>query len=93
MKVSRLTPLNAIPPIHAPRWNGGKRVVGIADYRIKDANRIEIDYVRKSDGERVYPTPFFMRGNKIKTYPTQIVRGGVKLYQVPIDDLEPLEVI
>lgn len=93
MKVSRLTPLTNIPAIHKPQWNGGKRCLGIRPDRVGNVNRIECDYVRKSDGERIYPQPFFMRGHKILSYPIFTLPGGTKLHMVPIEDLEILEVI
>ena len=74
--------------IRAPLWGGGRPNIGIADFRIKglDVIEAEIIYVRKTDGLRSYPGTYSMKVSEITQYPTQIVRGGVKLYVVPLED-------
>lgn len=82
------TPMSYIP-IRFPIWNGGQRVVGIADFRVKQHNKIEIEYVRK-DGTRSYPNCYYMAGADIVKYPVQTVKGGVRVYLVPLKDLEEI---
>lgn len=70
--------------IKTPIWNGDK--VGIADHRVKLNDQIEIklDYRDKYDN-LVHPHLYVMDCEKVRTYPTQIVKG-VKLHLVPISD-------
>lgn len=82
------TPMSYIP-IKFPIWNGGDRVVGVADFRVKQHNRIEILYVRK-DGTRSYPNPYYMSGEDIVKHKIKVVGGGVKVYLVPIKELEEI---
>lgn len=73
--------------INSPIWNGGKRFVGLNADRLNcDMVEIDIQYKRKS-GERVYPQLFNMKTVKVKTYPIQVVRGGVRLHIIPVADL------
>lgn len=90
--LSRTTPCN-VTKINFPIWNGGKRVVGIAPHRIGTHNQIEILYTRKSDGERIYPNPFYMSGADIKRYPLEPLEKhpNIYLYLIPVDDLTLLE--
>ena len=83
-----LTPMSYIP-IKFPIWNGGERYVGIADFRVKQHNKIEILYVRK-DGERSYPNCYYMSGADIVKHKIKVVGGGVKVYLIPIKELEEI---
>jgi len=86
MKIARTTPLNKFD-ILAPRWKD--RTVLLADWKIGQHNEINITCVNKN-GERYFPEPFYMSGEKIKTYTAQ-PHGDRKVYSVPIKDLEVLE--
>ena len=88
MILPRLTPCSKIE-IKAPRWK--QRVVGIASFRVGDHNEIHITATGK-DGKRYYPDPLYANRATITTCETQILKpSGVKLYLVPINNLEPLE--
>ena len=87
MKLSRTTPCSLIK-IKSPRWK--QRVIGIASFRIRQHNAIQIE-ARDKDGFKYYPETYYMSGSKIMTYKTQELPSGVKLYLVPIKDLEVLE--
>ena len=91
-QLSRMTPCN-LTKINFPIWNAGKRVVGIAPHRVASHNEIQVLYRRKSDGARIYPLPFYMRGEDIRTYPLEPLKNhpNVYLYLVPVDDLTILE--
>lgn len=70
--------------IATPIWNGDR--VGIADHRVKVDTLIEIklDYKDKYDN-LVHPHLYVMECKKVRTYPTQVVKG-VTLHLVPIAD-------
>lgn len=89
MKLSRLTPAN-IFEIKTPVWGGRK--VGLATYKIGTHNEIRITYTDKQ-GLLVYPQPFYISGEKARTYPVQPVRSNpnIKLHVIPVSDLEILE--
>lgn len=90
--LSRTTPCSVIK-IRFPIWNGGKRSIGIAPHRIGTHNQIEIEYKRKTDDQLIYPLPFYMKGQDIKTYPLEPLKNypNIYLYMVPMDDLTILE--
>ena len=87
----RTTPMSYIP-IKFPIWNNGQRFVGIADFRIQTHNKIEILYVRKKDGKRSFPNCYYISGADIvkPEHKTKIVGGGVKVYLVPLSELEEI---
>jgi hypothetical protein len=87
MILSRLTSCNQIE-IRMPRWK--KRVVGVASYRVGTHNVIDI-VAKGKDGKRYYPEALYGSGDMIRECETQTLRGGVKLFLVPISNLEPLE--
>lgn len=87
MQLSRLQSCSVIE-IKSPRWK--QRVVGVASFRVKEHNEIRITATGK-DGNLYYPEPMYMSGDKIRTYETQVLPSGVKLYLIPISDLEVLE--
>lgn len=89
MKLPRLTPA-ALFKIKVPVWGGRK--VGLATYKIALHNEIRIMAVN-TEGELIYPRPFYISGEKAKTYPIEPVRNypNIKLYIIPISDLELLE--
>ncbi len=73
--------------IAAPKWNGGKRCVGLnADRLNGDMVEVDIKYLNKLK-VRVFPKVLNMSSTKVKTYPIQVVGGGVRLHIVPIADL------
>lgn len=77
--------------IKAPVWNGElrKRCIGIADFRIKNAEMMEvtIGYTRK-DGTKPHPGVYRMPTSKLKTYPMETVGSGVRVYVAPLEDWE-----
>lgn len=89
MKLGRLTTVQKFD-IHEPVWGGRK--VGLATYKIGTHNEINIRKKDK-DGNLIYPQPFYISGEKARTYPTQPVRSNpnIILYIIPINDLEILE--
>lgn len=86
----KTTPMSYVP-IKFPIWNGGQRYVGIADFRIRQHNKIEILYVRK-DGTRSFPNCYYISGADIKKpeHKVKTVKGGVKVYLIPISELEEI---
>lgn len=89
MQLSRTTPAQLFN-IKVPVWGGRK--VGLASYKVGQHNSIEI-MVTDKDGNRIYPQPMYISGEKVRTYPIEPVRSNpnIKLYIVPINELEPLE--
>lgn len=89
MKLPHTTPVSKFE-IRVPVWGGRK--VGLASHKVGQHNSIEI-LVEDKDGNRIYPHAMYMAGEKLRTYPTEPVRRNphIKLYIVPISDLEPLE--
>lgn len=88
MLLPRTTLCNLIE-IQKPRWK--ERVVGIATFRVGQHNAIEI-LAKGKDGKRYYPETFYASGDMIKQCEVQdLTTGGVRLYLVPINKLEPLE--
>lgn len=73
--------------LRRPIWLGGKPSIGIADFKLRGADQIEAEilYTRK-DGGRSYPDKYYMAVEKLKTYPTQVVGGGVTLHVAPLSD-------
>lgn len=73
--------------IKEPIWE--TESVGIADHRVKgdDTMEVRIAYKDKQDN-LVYPNRYTMTTEKIRTYPTKVVKGGVKLHIVPIVDFD-----
>lgn len=89
MKISRLTPTQVFE-IKTPVWGGRK--VGLATYKVAQHNEIRITTTDKQ-GNLYYPQPLYISGEKAKTYPTVPVRSNpnIKLYLIPVSDLEVLE--
>lgn len=77
--------------IRIPVWNSGKRMVGLASYKIGNHNEIRI-LAKNKGGERTYPQPFYISGSKARSYDTQPVKThpDILLYMIPIADLEVL---
>lgn len=92
MRIDRLTPCTVFD-LRTPIWNNGKRVVGLNKARITRHNEINLSYVRKSDGQRSFPDPYYFNGEKLEhmEFAEQTVKGGVKLVLIPFSELEPLE--
>lgn len=71
--------------IHKPIWNGGKRYIGIADYRVLQCGNIvefECDYKNK-EGVRIYPRPFKVPKFLVLHSPTHVLKpSGTRLYLV-----------
>jgi hypothetical protein len=78
--------------IKFPIWNGGSRVVGLALDRMTDHNEVEILYVRKKDGIRIYPDRYYVDGRIAKVfYNRQTLPSGVELVLVPVENLMKIE--
>lgn len=75
--------------IKEPIWNGGNPAIGIADFRVKGADRIiaKISY-KKEDGTLMFPETYIMGAGKLKSYPTKVVGKGIKVYVAPLTDWE-----
>ena len=74
-----------------PKWNGGRRIIGIAKKRITDDLKIICLY-EDSAGNLVYPNPFFIEKHKAMEYPENSYpssKGGMTpvLKEIPVDDL------
>ena len=82
MLISKTTPLNLID-IWTPRYKD--RVVLIANYKVKENNKIIFTKAKHLEGRE-----YFMKGSKIRQYPLD-TNGKISCYAVPLDDLEPLE--
>lgn len=89
MELSKTTPCQLFK-IKSPVWGGRK--VGLATFKIGQHNEIRIEH-KNSQGELVYPLPFYISGEEARKYPIVPVRSNpnVKLYLIPINDLEILE--
>ena len=81
--------------IHKPIWNGGKRYIGIADYRIHQSGNtihFECDY-KNAAGERIYPKPFAVPKWLVLRQPQHILKpSGTRLYLIPeeiFNDIKP----
>lgn len=76
--------------IEKPIWNGGQPHIGIADFRCRGLDLVEVEilYTRKSDGKRSYDGLYSMKVADLMKSPTQTVRGGVKLYVAPLHEWE-----
>ena len=74
--------------IRSPRWK--QRVVGIASFRVKEHNEIDIVKTDK-EGKRYYPDTYYASRATIEACEVQTLPSGVKLYLVPINSLEVLE--
>jgi len=71
--------------IHSPIWSSMS--IGIAHFRVSDDLKIQILYKDKY-GNRKFPDTYFMSKEKIITYPTKIIHKNIRLYIIPIKDLE-----
>ena len=73
--------------LRKPMWNGGKRVFGIAAYRLGSEGRFQLRCMYKNKhGDYSHPHLYGMDVTEIRTYPTMVVGNDVTLYLVPIDD-------
>lgn len=76
--------------IKKPMW--GSQSVGIAARRLKVDTTMEVTISYKdSDGQLLYPFKYRMATKRMKTYPTQRLKGGIVLHIVPIADFEAVE--
>ena len=88
MKLKKTTPANLFK-IRTPVWGGRQRKVGLAAYKIGLHNEIRIE-AKDKEGVLIHPNPYYLSGNKAKSYPTQPVKSAphIILHMVPVDDLE-----
>lgn len=89
MKLSRFTPAELFE-IRTPVWGGRK--VGLNVKKIRQHNEVRITF-KDQEGRLVYPNPLYISGEAAQGYPVEPVKRypDVKLYIIPIEDLEPLE--
>jgi hypothetical protein len=79
--------------IHEPIWDGGRRKLGVAKYKIKgEFTYLKTDYLN-AKGELVYPYIYKIESKKALKYPTQKLRGGVVVHKIPIEDLTEIKYI
>ncbi len=78
--------------IRAPIWGGGKKSVGLNMQRITKHNEIHFTYVRKSDGEKSIPDPYYFDGELLNhiDFERQAVRGTI-LAIIPFEHIQKLE--
>lgn len=76
--------------INKPIFKGGNPEIGVAEYRLKGLDFVEVEilYTRKSDGKKSWPYIYKMAVEKLMTYPQQIVAAGVKLRVAPMRDFD-----
>ena len=75
--------------IKMPIWKN--KSVGIAESKmVGDVVKMKILY-KTVDGERLYPGMYWISRARAMMYPVQVVRGGVKLRIIPIEDFEARE--
>lgn len=89
MKLAKYLPTQVFE-IRVPVWGGRK--VGLATYKIGVHNEVRI-LTKDKDGGRLYPQPLYISGDKARQYPIEPVKSNpnVKLYIIPINDMEVLE--
>ncbi len=83
MRLPRLTPCQHIE-IWAPRYKD--RVILLAKYKVGTHNRITFTKAKH------LPDVYYLSGEQIKACPLQ-TNGKVECYAVPVDDLQPLEIV
>lgn len=77
--------------IHTPIWNGGKRCVGIAEYRLGTRSTdIKITYKNK-DGVPIYPYTYTIETVTACKFPTMKLKCGINLRVIPIESLKVKE--
>lgn len=76
--------------IKAPIWHSHS--IGVAEYKLSRdwGTEIEITYKTKN-GELVYPDIYELTMREAIRYPRQVVRGGVVLRIIPINELRVKE--
>lgn len=73
--------------IQKPIWGGGRPAIGIADFRIKGVDVVDVEILyERADGTRSYPGTYSMPAEKLVKYPIQTVKSGVKLFVAPLSD-------
>lgn len=73
--------------IKAPMWLDGDLHIGVADFRVGSDGNTQVELIYKlKDGTPRFPGYYEMPANKLKTYPTKEVKGGVRLYVSPLKD-------
>jgi len=74
--------------IRSPLWNGGRRCVGIAEFKLGTrVTDIKITY-RNKDGVPIYPHVFTIDTVDARKFPTMKLRSGINLRMIPIDALK-----
>lgn len=77
--------------IQVPIWKDGGKV-GLATHKVVEHNVVNILATDK-DGNRLYPNSYYISGKEARTYVVEPVKShpNIKLYIIPIADLEYLE--
>jgi len=73
------------PEMHA---DTGKPIVGIAKDKImREGETVEVHFslMRKSDGSKVFPSPFYIPRSKTVGYPERVLKGR-RLVMIPLAD-------
>lgn len=83
--------------INNPIWNGGKRKIGIADWKIGNDNFVRILCKRK-DGNMIYsddgvtPNVYYISGETLRKNGTPMVlKSGVRLICIELWQFEKVE--
>lgn len=81
-------------------WNNnGQACVGLAYHNLVsegDVTLVKIKYKLKkgsTKGAELYPDKLRMKTTKILNYPTKMLKLGVEVYIVPIEDFERVKVL
>jgi len=83
MSISNITRIN----IEKPIWSN--QSIGIAEWRLKAADTIEIVILYKDkSGRRVFPETYQISAHELKKCPLKTLRTGTRLYIVPIQKME-----
>jgi len=75
--------------IRAPIWNGGKRCVGLAEYRLSDLFTTFNILYRNKKGELIHPYQFRIKTQDVLNCPVKMC-GGMRLRIVPLMICEEL---
>ena len=79
--------------IKEPIWYGGKRQVGIAEYKLKGFEMVEVHILyRDRQGNLVYPSPLVAPISQVMKGRRQVVRQGTVLRWISIEDMRVKEV-
>lgn len=76
--------------IREPIWLGGKRHVGIAEWKLRGADMVKVRITyRDRHGDLVYPNPFTVPVSKVMMGKREM-RQGIALRWVAIEDMKEI---